>query len=122
MWPVKIVLMIVVIIGLVWEMAAPGLGLPGAIGVAALLILIGAPALTGMAQWWDILFICLGILFIAGEIFVIPGFGIAGISGTILLCIALNTEVAGAGPLLSPVSMRTSLLNMGSDPMCFESI
>jgi len=87
MWPVKIVLMIVVIIGLVWEMAAPGLGLPGAIGVAALLILIGAPALTGMAQWWDILFICLGILFIAGEIFVIPGFGIAGISGTILLCI-----------------------------------
>ncbi len=86
-WPVKIALVIIVIIGLVWEMAAPGLGLPGAIGVAALLILIGAPALTGMAQWWDVLFIFLGILLIAGEIFVIPGFGIAGISGTIFLCL-----------------------------------
>ena len=53
----------------------------GATAGVALLIVIGAPWLTGMAQWWEILLIAVGLGLIAVELFVIPGFGIAGVSG-----------------------------------------
>lgn len=85
--PIRILFIIVFAIGLIWEMSTPGVGLPGSIAAGALIVLLGAPALTGMAQWWDILFVIVGIGLIAAEVFVIPGFGIAGISGIILLAL-----------------------------------
>ncbi len=86
--PIRLGLVLVFAIGLIWEMATPGLGVPGGIAAAALLALVGAPALTGMAQWWDVLFIFAGIALVALEILVIPGFGLAGLAG--LICLAMG--------------------------------
>lgn len=85
--PIRVMLVIIFAIGLIWEMATPGVGMPGAFAGGALVILLGAPALTGMAQWWDILFVLAGILLIAAELLVIPGFGIAGVAGIVLLAL-----------------------------------
>ena len=50
-WPVRIVLVIVLIIGFFLEAAAPGVGVFGGIALIALGILIGAPMVAGMAEW-----------------------------------------------------------------------
>lgn len=95
-WPVRIVLIIIFIVALFIELAAPGLGVFGATAGVAFLILFGAPFLIGMAQWWDLLLIVLGLLLVAAELFVIPGLGIAGICGAICLFAGLvGTFVSG---------------------------
>ena len=60
--------------------------------VAALVIgsvLIGVPLLTGYAGWVELLLIFIGIALLAVELFILPGFGIAGISGIVLLMAGL---------------------------------
>ena len=78
---VRGVLLVIFVIALLIELAAPGLGVFGATAAVALLIVIGAPWLTGMAQWWEIVLIAVGLGLIAVELFVIPGFGFAGVGG-----------------------------------------
>ena len=51
----------------------------------ALALLVGVPLLTGYAQWWEIIVILIGVALLALELFVLPGFGVAGILG--LVCI-----------------------------------
>ncbi len=78
---VRGVLLVIFVITLLIELAAPGLGVFGATAGVALLVVIGAPWLTGMAQWWEIVLIAVGLGLIAVELFVIPGFGFAGVGG-----------------------------------------
>jgi membrane-bound serine protease (ClpP class) len=112
-WPVRIVLIIVMLVCGFIELAAPGFGFFGAASLLALLVLIGAPYLAGLAQWWDLLMIVAGILLIAVEILVIPGFGFAGILGAVSLLVGLvGTFISG--DLSSPVGQRELLTGIGS--------
>ncbi|MFG0331637.1 MAG: nodulation protein NfeD [Phycisphaerales bacterium] len=86
-FPVRLGLIVIFAIGLLWEMASPGLGVPGGIAAGALLILLGAPLLAGLAQWWSIAFVLLGLTLVAVELFIIPGFGIPGMAGIVCLSI-----------------------------------
>ncbi len=95
-WPVRAVLIIIFLICLFIELAIPGFGVFGATSIVALLILIGAPALAGMAQWWEILVIIIGLVLVATELFLIPGFGIVGVAGAgCLLVGVVGTFVSG---------------------------
>jgi len=71
------------------EFHTPGVGVAGLVALIGLAIFVGAPYLTGLANIWEIVFIVVGIGLMALEIFVIPGFGIAGISGILLVLIGL---------------------------------
>ena len=51
--------------------------------------------LTGYAQNWEVLLFVLGLILIVFEIFVIPGFGVAGISGIILVFTGLILALVG---------------------------
>jgi len=86
---VRAVLFLLMLLGAYIEFQSPGLGLPGAVAVVALILFLGAPYLAGYAMPWEIGVIVLGIALIAVEIFVIPGFGVAGICGLLLLLIGL---------------------------------
>ncbi len=93
---VRGVLIVIFVICFLFELGAPGLGVFGATALVSLLVLIGAPYLAGMAQWWEIILIMLGLLLVAAELFVIPGFGVAGISGAVCLLVGLvGTFVSG---------------------------
>jgi len=95
-WPVRLVLIVIFIVGTFIEMAAPGTGVFGAGATVALLILIGAPWLAGMAQWWDILLVFLGLLLIAVELFLVPGTLLIGAAGAVCMLIGLvGTFVSG---------------------------
>ncbi len=93
---VRGVLILIFVVCLLIELAAPGMGVFGATAFVSLLVLLGAPWLAGMAQWWEIMLIMLGLLLVAAELFVIPGFGVAGISGALCLLVGLvGTFVSG---------------------------
>ena len=82
---VRGILVAVFLLALFIEMTSPGMILPGAIAVAAGFLLIAPPVVIGMAGWWEIGAIVLGIALIAIEIFVLPGFGFFGVVGFVAL-------------------------------------
>lgn len=92
----RVVLIVIFLVCLFIELAAPGLGVFGATALLSLLLIIGAPYLAGMAQWWDILLIVIGIALVGTELFLIPGFGVIGIIGAVcLLAGMVGTFVSG---------------------------
>ncbi|MEC9373434.1 MAG: hypothetical protein VYC34_06290 [Planctomycetota bacterium] len=97
--PVKGVLIVVFLLALFMEMASPGIGVAGGIAGAALLGLIAPGILVGAASWWGLAAIGAGVLLVAMEIFVLPGFGIFGIAGVVTLFAGLVGVVAGDGSL-----------------------
>jgi membrane-bound serine protease (ClpP class) len=93
---VRGILILIFLICLFVELAVPGFGVFGAGAAGALLLLIGAPMLAGMAQWWDILLIVAGVVLVLAELFIIPGFGLTGMVGAACLLIGLvGTFVSG---------------------------
>lgn len=82
-------LIMIMLGGLYFELQSPGLGFPIAASlIAALLYFIPLYA-EAMAANWEILLFIAGLVLIAVELFVIPGFGVAGISGLGIVLIAL---------------------------------
>ncbi|MCH2132580.1 MAG: ATP-dependent Clp protease proteolytic subunit [Phycisphaerales bacterium] len=95
-WPVRIVLVIIFLVCIFVEMTFPGTGLFAGGSLIAMALLVGAPALAGMAEWWDLLAVLLGLGLIAMEILLMPGTLIAGITGAILLMVGIiGTFVSG---------------------------
>ena len=78
------ILVLIIIGGIYFELQTPGVGFPIAAAGVALIVYLIPYYLNGLAESWEILAFIIGILFIAAEIFIIPGFGIAGIIGIIL--------------------------------------
>jgi len=80
-------LMLVGILAIYAELHTPGFGLAGTVAIICFALLLGSRYLTGLAQWWEVALFVVGLILIGLEVFVIPGFGIAGILG-ILFCVA----------------------------------
>jgi membrane-bound serine protease (ClpP class) len=78
------ILIMLILGGLYFEVQAPGLGLPGLIALIAAILYLVPYYLTGLAQNWEVIAFFIGLVLIAMEVFVIPGFGVAGVSGIIL--------------------------------------
>ncbi|MCP4548337.1 MAG: nodulation protein NfeD [bacterium] len=76
-------------LALLLEIRTPGLGLPGIIGVLALALYFGSHYLVNLAGNVEVLLFLGGLLLIILEVFVIPGFGAAGIIGAILVVLGL---------------------------------
>ncbi len=62
-----------------------GLGIAALGGLALLSIFFWGHLLAGLAGWEDIALVLVGIALIAVEVFVLPGFGVAGILGLVAL-------------------------------------
>ena len=84
-------MLIVLIIGGIWfELQQPGIGFPLAVAVVSALLYFAPLYIDGLAANWEIILFVVGILLLAVEIFVIPGFGIAGICGILLIMLSLT--------------------------------
>lgn len=88
-------LIMIIIGGIYFELQSPGIGFPSAIAVTAAILYFTPLYLTGYAQNWEVLIFVLGLIFIVFEIFVIPGFGFAGISGIVLVAVSLILSLIG---------------------------
>ena len=79
------VLIMLMIGGIYFEMQTPGVGFPFGVAIIAAISYFSPLYLDGLAQNWEILMFVIGLVLIALEVFVIPGFGVAGISGILLV-------------------------------------
>jgi membrane-bound serine protease (ClpP class) len=75
--------------GIVLEALTPGFGLPGIIGILALVTLGAGLFFATPAGIWDLLLILIGIVLLVIEILFLPGFGIPGILGLAAVVIAI---------------------------------
>lgn len=83
------ILILIIIGGIYFELQTPGVGFPiFAAGVALILYLVPY-YLNGLAENWEIIALFAGLALIGVEIFVLPGFGVAGIAGISLTVISL---------------------------------
>ena len=71
------------------EMSAPGLGVPGFLGTLCVVLYFWSHWFGGETQVFEILMFVVGLVFIVLEIFVIPGFGIFGIGGILLVVVSI---------------------------------
>lgn len=83
------IFMMMIIGGIFVEIRTPGIGLPLLTAVAGALLYFAPAYLGHLAEYWEIMLFILGLLLIALEIFVIPGFGVAGVSGIVLVVVSL---------------------------------
>ena len=90
------------IICLFVEISHPGASLPGVLAVGALIMAIAPSMMMGMASWWEVGAIAAGVLLLGIEVFVLPGFGVPGILGLILLFAGLLGTFLPAGSSLFP--------------------
>ncbi len=74
-------LILIIIGGIYFELQTPGVGFPLLASIIAALLYFAPLYLEGLASNWEILLIIAGFGLLALEIFVFPGFGIAGIAG-----------------------------------------
>ena len=81
---VTFLLLLIGLIGLATELSAPGLGIGGVVAVLCFGLFFWSRFLGGTSGWLEVICFAMGILFIGAEIFVIPGFGVAGIAGLAL--------------------------------------
>lgn len=83
------ILIALILGGIYFELQTPGIGFPILASLVALILYFTPYYLNGLAENWELITFGIGILLIAVEIFIIPGFGVAGILGIILTCGAL---------------------------------
>ncbi len=78
------ILIMLILGGIYFEMQAPGIGFAFLVAIVSAVLYFSPLYLEGLAANWEILIFIIGLLLIALEIFVVPGFGITGISGITL--------------------------------------
>ncbi len=82
-------LIMAIIGGIYFEMQSPGIGFPLGVAILAAVAYFAPLYLEGLAAHWEILVFIIGVILVVVEIFVIPGFGVAGISGIVLMFVSL---------------------------------
>jgi membrane-bound serine protease (ClpP class) len=90
-------------IGILLEIRTPGFGVPGAVGLGSLVLVLAGHYIVQLVGWEELLLVALGLGLIALEIFVIPGFGVAGVVGGAAVLAALTMALLGSGPTIVAV-------------------
>lgn len=82
-------LIMLIVGGIYFELQTPGVGFPLIAALTACLLYFAPLYLEGLAGNWEIIAFIVGVVLLLLEIFVIPGFGVAGISGIVLIVVSL---------------------------------
>jgi len=90
-------LLSVAMLGILIEIRTPGFGVPGALGLASLALLLGGHWIVQLVGLEELLLVGVGLTLLALEIFVIPGFGVAGIAGFVSVLAGLTLGLVGHG-------------------------
>ncbi len=92
-------------LGLLFEIKTPGFGFGGLAGLIGLGLFFGAHLIVGLAGLEELILIGAGLVLIALEVFLIPGFGVAGALGIVAL---------GAGVVMSMLGRFPTFVDMGT--------
>ena len=106
------ILIMIGIFGLIAEVKSPGWGVPGTTGLIALALFFGSSYILQLASIIEILMFVVGLGLILVEVFVIPGFGVAGISGIILILASIFLSLIGGDPFLDMHALSMAIIQL----------
>ncbi len=95
-------LIMIIIGGLYFELQTPGVGFPLGAAIVAALLYFAPLYIEGLASHWEILVFFLGVILLAIEIFALPGFGVAGVAGIILIVASLAFSMVESDGFMVP--------------------
>jgi len=124
------IFMMMIIGGIFVEIRTPGIGLPLLTAVAGALLYFAPAYLGHLVSYWEILLFVAGLVLIGVEIFVLPGFGVCGVTGIIAVVVSLafamvdNVELFHwDGSLnLEPVIMPLGIVILSASVAVFGSV
>lgn len=109
---VSSILIMIGFVGIFYEIKTPGFGVPGTIAIISLTLFFGSSYILELASILDIMLFVAGVVLLILEIFVIPGFGIAGISGIILILLSLFFSLTPSGPLFDTHTISLAIIQI----------
>ena len=124
------IFMMMIIGGIFVEIRTPGIGLPLITALVGALLYFAPGYIGHLAESWEILLFVVGLILIAMEIFVIPGFGVCGVTGIIAVIVSLAFAMVDNAELfhwdgtlnLEPVLMPLGIVIISSAVAIFGSV
>lgn len=111
---VSTLLMMIGLVGLYTEIKTGGWGIPGTIAVVALALFFGSSFILQIASMLEIFLFIVGVILLLIEIFLIPGFGVTGIVGTILIFGSLFFALFNTDFYFDTDIILTAIVQLGS--------
>ncbi|NOX19137.1 MAG: nodulation protein NfeD [Chlorobi bacterium] len=106
------ILLMIIFVGLFTEIKTPGWGLPGTAAIVALIVFFGSGYILDIVSSMDIIIFILGIALLLLEIFVIPGFGIAGVLGILMMISGIFLGLVGDFPIIDYDLLETAVFQL----------
>jgi membrane-bound serine protease (ClpP class) len=98
------------ILGLVFEIKTGAFGIGGLLSLVSLGLFFGSSFILGLAGWEEVLLLGLGLVALAVEVFIIPGFGVAGVVGTVAVIASMVLAMMGGHPTSGDVAQALAVL------------
>lgn len=89
------ILILMIIGGIYFELQQPGIGLPLVVALTGAVLYFAPLYLEGLAANWEIVIFFVGVILLMIELFAIPGFGVLGIGGIVLMVCGLTLSLIG---------------------------
>jgi membrane-bound serine protease (ClpP class) len=100
------------VLGLVLEIKTGAFGLGGLVSLASLGLFFVSSFLVGLGGWEEIILLGIGLVAISIEVFILPGFGAAGIVGIVALAAAVVLAMIGSSPSAADITQAFTVLGI----------
>jgi membrane-bound serine protease (ClpP class) len=80
------------------------------VSIASLGLFFGSSFVVGLAGWEEVILLGLGLVALAVEVFILPGFGAAGVLGLVAVCAAIVLAMIGASPSTADITQAFIVL------------
>jgi membrane-bound serine protease (ClpP class) len=98
------------ILGLVFEIKTGAFGLGGLLSLVSLSLFFGSSLILGLAGWEEVLLLGLGLIAVGVEVFLIPGFGLAGVAGILAIVASMVLAMMGGYPTNGDIAQALGVL------------
>jgi membrane-bound serine protease (ClpP class) len=107
---VSSLLIMIIMVGLFTEVKTPGWGVPGTAALIALVLFFGSGYFLDLVSYIEIILFAVGVILLIVEIFVIPGFGMAGVFGVLLIVTSLFLGLISDFPIIDFAIVKNALI------------
>ena len=110
------IFMMMIVGGIFVEIRTPGIGLPLVTAVFGALLYFAPAYLGHLVSYWEILLFVVGLILIAVVIFVLPGFGVCGVTGIIAVVVSLAFAMVDNAELFhwdGSINLQPLIMPMG---------
>lgn len=105
------ILIMLIVGGLYFELQSPGVGFPLAAAILGAVLYFAPLYVEGLVENWEIVLFFVGIVLLAIELFVVPGFGFFGIAGIVLIVMSMALAMVGNDGIQFTVPDVSAIVN-----------